>query len=89
MSDDGVRFDDHDLGAGFDPSVCTGEHPDVEGECPHLNADASGFRGAVQAAADALGAATCGTCGCPITNMELLDAPPKPAKCPRYQEHTE
>ncbi|MFW5900688.1 MAG: hypothetical protein ACOCTH_02810 [Halodesulfurarchaeum sp.] len=62
----------HLWGHGFDPDVCRGTHPDVDGVCPNLqegNLD------------------TCGCCGCPIFNLDKANAPPESCPQSRLDAH--
>lgn len=82
--------------ADFDPSVCLGEHPAVDGPCPHLVAvDAETGRPVVDALRraqarvlrdiDGMDDGACGLCSCPLKNLAVLDM--GPAECPRIELH--
>jgi len=88
MSEDNLTVNDHDIGAGFDPRVCLGTHPDVDSACPKLNSDASGLGRLAQLLGSAAGQDTCGSCGCTTALMATMEAPPTRDICPRYDLHT-
>lgn len=80
----------------FDPSVCRGTHPDVDGPCPRYEA---GDKGEPEGAVDRLSrietaaveAVTgedpgrCGICTCPLPNLAAFNVAPE--KCPRLHLH--
>lgn len=77
MADEQLVLNDHLVGVGFDPDICSGEHPDVDGPCPKF--------------IDGI-ASRCGDCGCPMMTMDLLQAPPTREDatgdgCPRVDYH--
>jgi len=79
MASDHPELNDHLLGAGFDPDVCNGDHPAVDGPCPKY---VDGVIG------------RCGDCGCPMATMYLAQGPPVPEDddgdgCPRVGAHTD
>lgn len=87
MSDETRELNDHDVGAGFDPSICRGTAEGFDSPCPKLNAQASGLGRIAQVVSQAAGQETCGACGCPLATMDMMDAPPKRSMCPRYDAH--
>lgn len=82
--------------SNFDQRICTGEHPDVDGACPHLqtgddDADGGLVSRLARAETKAIETATgdepgrCGLCHCPLPNLELTAR--APVECPRINLH--